>query len=316
MNKVVVVSEPSLITMNGFFENLVSLFVKKYLSENTRAAYASDLQQFSLFYSSAGVVFKHPRDIQSHHLTEYRDDLLQNQKLETNSVLRKLVAVRQLIQWCCYEGIVDRNPLLNVQLPKAKQISTTQDFTDEEVKKILSIPRTNKPSGSLHYLVLVFLFHLGLRKSELVEVKIKDLYEERNHYVLSVCGKGSKFRKIPVSPFIRNAIDNFKTVSGKRFLPDDFLFQPVRNNFSKVTDKQIHVSTVDWIVKHYAALAGVKKKVSPHSCRATVVGHLLDHKVPIRDIAIMVGHSQVQTTSIYDKRKQDLDKSAALRVHY
>lgn len=297
-------------------ENIVTLFVKSYLARNTKIAYAKDVAQFFDYCKGVGHSFSHPNEMQSYHLAEYRDFLINTSKLEANSVLRKLVAVRALMRWCCNEGIVDRNTFLNVQLPRSNQVSSTQDFTDTEVKKILSLPPNWLPSGSLHYLVLVLLFYLGLRKSELIAIKLKNFYEQGAHRVLQIHGKGSKVRQIPLTPLITSAISNYISITGKVLTPDDYLLRPVRNNSSGNIEKQIHISTVDWIVIHYTNKAGIKKKVSPHSCRATVVGHLLEQKTPIRDVANMLGHSSIQTTSLYDKRKNDLDKSAAYKVHF
>lgn len=297
-------------------ENFVELFVKSYLSPCTKIAYAKDIEQFIAFCKEHQWHFKHPNEIRSSHFREYRDYLLNNLQLENNSIIRKMVSIRALMRWCCHEGIIGRNPLLNIQLPKCKQISTTQAFTDEEVKRILGIVKADTKHGSLHYAVLVMLFYLGLRKSELVCIKIKDFVEERNHHALIIHGKGDKYRKVPITPFIQNAIEKYKFVSGKLFQADSYLFQPIRNNYSRHIDKPLHVETLTWIITHYTRKASINKKVSPHSCRATVVSHLLDNKIPIRDVAAFVGHSSIQTTAIYDKRKDDLDNSAAYKVSY
>lgn len=296
--------------------SLVELFVKNYLSENTKIAYANDLEHFFQFCFEVGWKFNHPKDISSIHLREYRDFLLEGVGLSINTVIRKMVAIRGLMTWCFHEGLIEKNPLLNVKLPKSPNMSTTQAFTDIEVRNILDIPNKQSPYGALHYVVLVFLFYLGLRKEELISIKIKDFREERNHYVLWIYGKGGKIRKAPITPAIKNAIESYKTLSGKIFTPNDYLFQPIRNNYSNRIDKPLHRNTVDWVIKSYSQKAGINKKISPHSCRATVISHLLDNRIPIREIAIFAGHSSIQTTSIYDKRKEDLDKNPAYKVNY
>jgi integrase len=71
------------------------------------------------------------------------------------------------------------------------------------------------------------------------------------------------------------------------------------------------------MINKYAKQCGIDKKVSPHSCRATVISHLLDtQKTPIRDVAIFAGHSKITTTERYDKRRESLDNSAAYDVDY
>lgn len=297
-------------------EHLVGLFTKNYLSSCTKLAYTKDIEQFLVFCKQQGYSFKDPKEINSNHFRVYRDWLINERQLQNNSVLRKMVAVRALMTWCFHEGLIDRNPLLNVQLPKGKQISSTSALTDEEVRIILSLPKKNTPSGALHYAVLTVLFYLGIRKSELINIRIKDFSDERNHTTLTLHGKGDKYRKVPITPFIKTVVDEYKSKCLKTFTPDSYLFQPIRNNFSKTINKPLHTSTINYIIWFYTSKAGIDKKISPHSCRATVITHLLDNKIPIRDIASFVGHSSIQTTSIYDKNKHDLDKSPAYKVQY
>ena len=76
-------------------------------------------------------------------------------------------------------------------------------------------------------------------------------------------------------------------------------------------------TTVYRIIEKYAKACGINKKVSPHSCRATAISHLLDtQKTPIRDVAIFAGHSKITTTERYDKRREGLDNSAAYDIDY
>lgn len=297
-------------------DELVRLFVRSYVSEKTKAAYAGDLEAFFTFSKRQGWAFRHPKEIASQHLQAFRDHLIQERRLANGSVIRKMVAVRGLLTWCFHEGIVDRNPVLNVRLPKAKQVLSTLDFSDDEVRAVLALPEQDTASGALHGLVLTLLFYLGLRRGEAISIRMCDFREQRGHHVLRVHGKGEKHRDTPLSPIVRRAIENYILSTGKELESEDYLLQPVRNNYSKVTRKPLHPSTVDWIVKRYARRAGITKRVSPHSCRATTVGNLLENRVPIRDVANLVGHASTAMTSHYDKRKQNLDKSAAYQVRF
>lgn len=311
-----VVSGRRLRTDGRGIDELVGLFVRSYISKGTKVAYAKDLETFFNFCKDEGWKFCHPREITSQQLQKFRDHLQEERKLANGTVIRKMVAVRGLLQWCFHEGLVDRNPVMNVRLPRKKEVLTTLDFSDDEVRAVLSIPNPETPSGALHQLVLTLLFYLGLRKSEAINLKLRDFFEDRGHHVLRVRGKGDKYRDLPLVPIVRRAVENYQRVTGKALAGDDFLLQPVRNNYSKVTTKSLHPSTVDWIVKRYAWRAGITKRVSPHSCRATTVGNLLENRVPIRDVANLVGHASTAMTSHYDKRKQNLDKSAAYSVRF
>ncbi len=99
-----------------------------------------------------------------------------------------------------------------------------------------------------------------------------------------------------------------------QFTKEDYLLQ---TSLKGKNTKPMDGSTVYRIIEKYAKICGITKKVSPHSCRATAISHLLDtKKTPIRDVAIFAGHSKITTTERYDKRRDNLDNSAAYEVDY
>ena len=91
----------------------------------------------------------------------------------------------------------------------------------------------------------------------------------------------------------------------------------IQNKSKAKNTKPLNGSSVYRIIEKYAKVCGINKKVSPHSCRATAISHLLDtQKTPIRDVAIFAGHSKITTTERYDKRREGLDNSAAYDIDY
>lgn len=164
---------------------------------------------------------------------------------------------------------------------------------------------------------MTILFSLGLRRSELTQIRCKDLYKERHHYVLKIHGKGGKDRHMPIAPFLAEAIKNYVDALknfGIELDPEDYLIQSALKGKN---DKPMDGSTVYRIIGKYAKECGISKNVSPHSCRATAISHLLDtQQTPIRDVAIFAGHSKITTTERYDKRRESLDKSAAYQINY
>lgn len=214
--------------------------------------------------------------------------------------------------FCLNEGLILNNPILNIQLPRAQNVDETNAFTDEEVKRILSQPNLNKLSGRMHNSLLSVLFFTGFRLSEILNIKIKDISIERNHKVVKVTGKGNKQRIVPLTPFVQTAIEEYLQKSNKIFTDESYLFQTIKGS----NNKPLHCNSIDYIIKYYSKKAGINKRISPHSCRATVISNLLENKVTIRDVAILVGHSNIQTTNTYDKRKENLDKSAAYQIRY
>ncbi len=299
-------------SIKDFFED----FLGQFISEQTQKAYITDLMLFFDFLKSGGISISHPRDIEGVHFQVYRDELIE-QGYASASINRKLVAIRSFIKWAMAQKLIDYNPLDIVKLPKVETEAPTLAFDDHEVVAMLSAPDTSTKRGSMHKLAMHLLFSLGLRRSELVSIKIQDIYQERGHYVLKIVGKGSKIRHLPLASNVQIALKDYMDAMarfGVDFEPDDYLIQSAKTGKN---NKPMDGSTVYRIIEKYAKECSINKKVSPHSCRATAISHLLDtQKTPIRDVAIFAGHSKITTTERYDKRREGLDNSAAYDVNY
>ena len=301
----------------GFLiEDFIKDFLGDFLSPDTKRAYENDLADFFSFVAVGGDRLTHPRDIFAYHFQLYRDHLIAEGKASA-TVNRKLVAIRSFMKWALAAKMIDHNPLQAVKLPRVQTESPTQAFDDAEVTRMLEAPDLQTEKGSLHRMALVLLFHMGLRRAELGKVRVGDFLHDRGHFVLRVLGKGDKVRLIPVNDFVRSEIHAYimrLKEWGVAMEALDFLLQadPKRRR-----GEPMDGSTIYRLVNKYARDLGIPKKVSPHSCRATVISHLLDTQMtPIRDVAIFAGHANVTTTERYDKRRQNLDHSAAYQVDF
>lgn len=291
-------------------------FINHFLSEQTKRAYLRDLNDFFEFLKSGDVTILHPSDIKGIHFQFYRDKLVDENKASA-TINRKLVAIRSFIKWSMGQKLIDFNPLDSVKLPKVQTVAPTLAFDDEEVLMIINATDRTTKKGSMHRLSLIMLFSLGLRRSELANIKLKDIYQERGHYILEIRGKGNKTRILPLSESIINALkeysDSMKS-HGINFENEDYLIQ---SSSKGKNSSPIDGSTIYRMIEKYAKICGINKRVSPHSCRATAISHLLDtQKSPIRDVAIFAGHSQITTTQRYDKRINSLENSAAYSIDY
>lgn len=301
----------------GRIEDFINEFLGNFLSPQTKRAYIKDLELFFNFLKSGNQQVVHPKDIEAHHFQVYRDSMIEN-KLSSATINRRLVAIRSFLKWSVASKYTDHNPLDSVKLPKVTNESPTIAFDDHEVREMINAPDTSNKSGICHRITLVLLFNLGLRRSELAKIKIKDIYQDRGHWVLRIMGKGNKERNLPLSPTIIFEIEHYKKQLadiGNMILNDeDFIIQSRPKGKNTIpTDG----STIFRIVNRYAKLLGINKRVGAHSCRATVISHLLDtQNSPIRDVAIFAGHSNITTTERYDKRRKNLDNSAAYKVDY
>lgn len=299
------------------FSDFIKEFLGGFLSERTRRAYQKDFTLFVNFLARGGLQLTHPQQITSYHFQFYRDELIEK-KYAPATINRRLVVIRSFMKWALAHKLIPHNPLDAIKLPKTATITPTQAFSDEEVRALLKAPDIKTPQGNMHRMALYLLFYLGLRRSELIAIKQKDIYEERHHYVLEVLGKGGKKRLIPLPPIIlqehREYLKRYRHFYQTLLTPEDYLLQGHKN---KKGNKPLHGSTIYRIVVRYARECGVLKNVGAHSCRATAISHLLDtQKSPIRDVAIFAGHSNIATTERYDKKRKELDDNPVYKIGF
>lgn len=291
-------------------------FLVQFLSKDTKTAYIKDLKFFFDFLKSGNVSITHPKEIQSFHFQLYRDHLLER-GLSSATINRRLVCIRSFMKWAIAARLIEFNPLDTVKLPKVQTESPTVAFDDEEVLKMINAPDLSTHKGRTHRLVMILLFHLGLRRSELTHIRMHQFTKDRGHTILRIHGKGDKVRLVPLNPHVQNEIQdyiNHLQQNGIELGAEDFLLQTAMNDKNT---RPMDGSTIFRVIEKYARTVGINKSVSPHSCRATVISHLLDtQNTAIRDVATFAGHSNITTTERYDKRRKNLDKSAAYQVNF
>jgi len=294
--------------------SLVSTFIKNYQSQATRTAYSKDLFDFFKHFENR---FSHPKEISIASFVEYRDSL-KDKGLASATINRKISSVKALMDWCVVYGVISVNPAASLKLPSVVTESPTSAFTDEEVSKLLSLPDGQTFHGSVHRLALSLLFYLGLRRSELVNIRMKDFYEDRGVKALKITGKGGKLRVLPICEELEKELklyaDKYLQFTGKDLHAQDFLIQ---SEASYKNEKPMNTSSIFKMLDKYAKQAGIIKRVSPHSCRATVISHLLEKQLSPRDVADFAGHSNINTTvGIYDKKRLGLANHAAHKVSF
>jgi integrase/recombinase XerD len=297
-------------------KDFINEFLVQFLSEDTKTAYIKDLKFFFDFLKSGNVIVSHPGEIQSYHFQLYRDHLIER-SLSSATINRRLVCIRSFVKWAVAAKLMDHNPLDTIKLPKVQTESPTVAFDDDEVIQMINAPDIKTHKGRTHRLIMVMLFNLGLRRSELINIRTYQLYQDRGHMVLRIHGKGDKVRLIPLNENVQKEIldyiDSMKS-EGIELGSEDFLLQ---TDLGSKNDRPMDGSTIYRVIERYARGLGINKAVSPHSCRATVISHLLDTKnAAIRDVASFAGHANITTTERYDKRRKSLDRSAAYQVDY
>jgi site-specific recombinase XerD len=269
----------------------VAAFIANQRALSTRKAYTADISDFFLFLKELGREISSPSSLVISDFINYRDFLSKTKTVAT--VNRKIASLKSLMKWFHVNGHIDSNPLASLKMPRVSTTKPTEAFTDEEVIRIL-----DACTNLRHKTLLTVLFTLGLRRSELVNLSRADFYVSRGFKIIRIKGKGGTFREIP--------------------LPEDLdkLFMEYLDSTTAIDSIfDITPDGVYKIVKKYTHLLGIKNK-SPHSCRATAISHLFDNGVPIRDVANFAGHSDINTTLIYDKKRKGVESSPVFKIDY
>jgi len=216
-----------------------------------------------------------------------------------------LIALRSFLKYLVKRGIKSLSP---DRIELAKVGARDLDLiSSNELERLLSAPEGDDLKDLRDKAIMELLFSTGLRLSELTSLN-RDLDLKKDEF--SVRGKGDKVRVVFLS---ENAKDAIKNYLDKRADMDEALFVQVSRNKGERDDLRLSPRSIERIVKHYAAKAGIsKKKVTPHVLRHLFATDLLSAGADIRSVQMMLGHSNISTTQIYthitDKQLREVHK--------
>ena len=285
-------------------------------NEKTRRAYKLDLQDFMAFVGLQRV--EEFRLVTRAHIIAWRKSL-ESKKLSGATIRRKLAALSSLFEYLCENNAVPTNPVKGVKRPKVETYEgKTPALGDHQARQLLDAPDATKLKGKRDRALLsVFLYH-GLRREELCTLKIRDITQRRGVLHLRVHGKGGKTRYLPLHPGTAEVITEYLEALGQEVEPASALFRPVRNNVTGKINKAMTTDGVYKVVRYYARKIGVGDidKLGAHVLRATAATNALDHEADIAKVQEWLGHANIATTRLYDKRKSRPEDSPTFKVTY
>ncbi len=265
------------------------LAVEKGLSTNTLESYGRDLSKLFAFLDKQGV-----NDIDGVGIAELRSYIahLSKQGFSARSIARSVVSIRQFFKFLLAREIIKDDPSALLESPKMSK-SIPSVISLDEVELILGAPSDAKPEGIRDRAMLEMLYATGIRVTELISIRLNDVNFE--HGFVIVYGKGSKERIVPIGEHSRESLGTYLKSARQSLLKQkesQYLF--VTRRADKMTRQGF------WkIIKNYALVAGVHKKISPHTLRHSFATHLLERGADLRTIQLMLGHSDISTTEIY-----------------
>jgi integrase/recombinase XerD len=272
----------------------ISLFlthvkVEKGLSANTVAAYQRDLAKFN--------VFAQKRKLTLESIT--RDDLvdflagLYREKLESRTVARHLVTLRNFFRFAQIQEIITADPSLNLESPKIRR-TLPGYLRIEEVERLLAQPDAKTAAGLRDRAMLEVLYSTGLRVSELIGLRVTDL--DGKVGCIRCIGKGDKERIVPAGRKALSMVEKYL-----RDARPELLGKGVSSAALFVNRRGHSLSRVGvWkILSAYGRRAGLRVALTPHMLRHSFATHLLERGADLRSVQLMLGHADISTTQIY-----------------
>jgi site-specific recombinase XerD len=282
---------------------------------NTRRAYQNDVRDFMKF---AGI--REPQEfrvVTRSHLIAWRK-LLESRNLAAATIRRKLSAVASLFDHLCESNAVTHNPCDGVKRPNlGSNEGKSPALGDDQAKLLLEVPSNDTEKGLRdRALLAVLLFH-GLRRAELCSLAVGDLQSRRGVPHFRVHGKGGKMRFVPVHPGTLERISDYLARAGHGDDSKGALFRPVKNPVDGVLEKPLSGDAIFKLVRFYSMKLGLDAKaVCVHGLRATAATNALDHQADIAKVQEWLGHANIATTRLYDRRKTKPEDSPTFKVSY
>lgn len=284
---------------------------KKYIgnqrgySIHTITNYENDIKEFLEFLNRENV--DNIENVNYSLVRFYLMDLY-DKKFSRNSVSRKLSSLRSFFKYLHMENIVSANPFSLVSSPK-KEKKLPKFLYNDDIEKIFNVPNLNSSLGQRDMLILELLYDTGIRVSELVNIKLKDI--DFDNKGIRILGKGNKERIVLYGSYAEDILDEYINYGRKEILKEkssEYLILNAKGQ--NITSRGVRL-ILDNIIKK----ACLKVHISPHTLRHTFATHLLENGADLLTVKELLGHSSLSSTGIYTHVTNERLKNVYLHSH-
>jgi len=283
------------------------LQLEKSLSDNSVQAYLRDIELLTNYLQEKKTL-ETPSDITLKNLQSFLKWITELGMTATSQA-RIISGLRAFYKYCLMEQISKTDPTTLLEAPKLKR-SLPDVLGFDEIEKIIQQVDLSKPEGERNKAILETMYSCGLRVSEVVNLKISQLYLDVGF--IRVIGKGDKERLVPVGSSAIKHINIYKNNIRVHVAAtkgnEDVLF--LNNRGSKLSRVMIF-----YIIKDLALKAGIKKTVSPHTFRHSFATHLVEGGADLRAVQEMLGHASITTTEIYTHLDREFLRKTLEKFH-
>ncbi|CAI2604467.1 Tyrosine recombinase XerD [Apilactobacillus kunkeei] len=265
------------------------LVIERGLSDNTIKSYHQDIKGFINYLKDNHI--NEFKKVDSKTILDYMKYMKDCGKAR-NSIIRFVSTMKKFFKYLQRYHFIIEDPMINVDTPKSAN-HLPDVLTIKEIDKLLAVPDTNDKYGIRDRAILEVMYATGLRVSEVVNLKMDNLHLDMG--IIQTIGKGDKERIIPIGSqaikWIYTYMENSRNLLLKR-RHCDYLF--LNAHGSGLSRQSIWQK-----LKRYVGLAGIKKKVTPHTLRHSFATHILENGADLRVVQELLGHSDISTTQIY-----------------
>ncbi len=283
------------------------LKLERSVSANTSAAYLRDVALLESFIASE-LGSKSLNKLDFSDLKEFIA-WIHGRGMSASSQARILSGIKTFFHYLVLEGILTENPTSLLESPKLSR-KLPDTLSIHEINSLINAIDLSKPEGMRNKAILEMLYGCGLRVSEVVDLKISNLFLDIE--LVKILGKGNKERLVPIgseaAKFLQIWLQEVRVHLKIKPGQEDWVF--LNNRGSSLSRVMVFL-----IIKGLATKIGLKKTISPHTFRHSFATHLLEGGADLRAVQEMLGHESITTTEIYTHLDRDYLKSTILQYH-
>lgn len=282
------------------------LRLERSLSANSINAYYNDINKLKEFLDLKKLNLT-PQQINTEHLRNFIY-WLNELGLCSTSQSRVISGIKSFFKYLLLENQIEKDPSALLEAPRIGR-KLPEVLTIGEIDQLIHAIDLSLPEGQRNKAIIETLYSCGLRVSELINLRISNLYFEQGF--VRIIGKGNKERLVPISQKAIKEINYYLEERGKLNIAEgyrDILFLNRRG-------KQLTRVMIFTIIKRLAAKANIPKNISPHTLRHSFASHLIDGGADLRAIQEMLGHESIMTTEIYTHLDREYLRDTIIEHH-
>ena len=272
------------------FENFKNyLKLERGLSDNSVKSYYYDLVLFKNFLV-ANKVNDTPFNCKSETIKNYLYKSFSDKK--SRSQARSISAIKSFFNYLIFEGYINESPISNIEAPKQEK-KLPVVLTEDEIKNLINSIDLNHNFGQRNKTIIEILYGTGIRVSELVNLKLSNIFFKEN--IIKVIGKGNKERFVPLGEIASCEMKIY--INDRNQLKIDSKSSDIL--FLNRYGRRLTRSMIFKIISDASKRIGLDKKISPHTLRHSFATHLIKNGADLRTIQLILGHESITTTEIY-----------------